>query len=274
MAMIRVLLVLTTCCLSAGLAADEPLKTHRTIGKEPVYKSKSPKYGLLVFGPEAKNRVWLVLDGDILYVDRNGNGDVTDPGEKILAEKKTGRDPEEDGYTFEVGELTVGGRRHKALTLSFTPLKLYSDISLGKRADVKAALAKDPKALVGRLGLDVEIPAIKGGGLDGRISFIVGPIDLNGPLQFADSPSKAPAIHLGPPFEITFYGSRPALRAGRESDLVLVVGSPGVGPGTFAMVEYEDTIPKNVKPIAELILPPSKAGTQPSKEPFEIKGRC
>jgi hypothetical protein len=109
-----------------------------------------------VFGPEGKDRVWLVLDGDTLYVDRNGNGDLTEYGEKITATKKPGRDPEEDGYTFEVGDLTVGSRTHKGLTLYFTPLKLYADASLGKRPEVKAALAKEPKALIVYLTVDAK----------------------------------------------------------------------------------------------------------------------
>ena len=57
-------------------------KVDRTIAKEPTYKTK-PKYGLVVFGPEAKTRVWLVLDGDVLYVDRNGNGDLTEAAERF-----------------------------------------------------------------------------------------------------------------------------------------------------------------------------------------------
>src|SRR5260370_28421990 len=143
--MMRLSFLLAICLLSAGLPSADQVKIDRSIGKEPVYKSKAPKYGLLVFGPEAKDRVWLVLDGDTLYVDRNGNGDLTDPGEKILAEKKTGRDPEEDGYIFEVGELTLGAQKHKGMTVYLTPLKQYADRSLGERADVKATLAKDPK---------------------------------------------------------------------------------------------------------------------------------
>jgi hypothetical protein len=70
-------------------------KIDRTIAKEPTYKTK-PKYGLLLFGPEAKTRVWLVLDGDVLYVDRNGNGDLTEKGEPI---KQTNG--------FEIGELSL-----------------------------------------------------------------------------------------------------------------------------------------------------------------------
>jgi hypothetical protein len=64
-------------------------RIDRTIAKQPVYQSK-PKYGLLVFGPEAKERFWLVLDGETLYADRNGNGDLTDRGESVLGKGKDG----------------------------------------------------------------------------------------------------------------------------------------------------------------------------------------
>jgi len=50
--------------------------------KEPAYKH-APTYCLLAFGPEAKFRVWVVLDGDTLYVDRNGDGDLTEEGERF-----------------------------------------------------------------------------------------------------------------------------------------------------------------------------------------------
>ena len=68
---------------SAPATAIDLTKIDRTITKEPAYKAK-PKYCLLVFGPEAKFRVWLVIDGDTLYVDRNGNGDLTEPGDKVV----------------------------------------------------------------------------------------------------------------------------------------------------------------------------------------------
>jgi hypothetical protein len=58
-----------------GNAADLS-KIDRILGKEPVYQSR-PKYCLLVFGPEGKTRVWLVVDGDVLYADCKGNGDLT-----------------------------------------------------------------------------------------------------------------------------------------------------------------------------------------------------
>src|SRR5262249_46072878 len=67
---------------------------HRTAPTDPAYQSKSPRYCLLVFGPKAETRVWLVLDlvsepweadgaKNALYVDRNGNGDLTDPSARV-----------------------------------------------------------------------------------------------------------------------------------------------------------------------------------------------
>jgi hypothetical protein len=76
---------LTVGTLPPATAADLT-RVDRSIGKEPAYKTKSPRYCLLVFGREADYRVWLVLDGDTLYVDRNGNGDLTGAGESTTPE--------------------------------------------------------------------------------------------------------------------------------------------------------------------------------------------
>src|SRR5262245_52302093 len=51
-------------------------KVDRTLSKEPAYKN-APQYALLLFGKEAKLRVWVVLDGETLYLDRNADGDLT-----------------------------------------------------------------------------------------------------------------------------------------------------------------------------------------------------
>ena len=49
------------------LQADALMKIERKLGKEPAYQ-QTPKYGLLLFGAEAKFRVWLVIDGNTLFV--------------------------------------------------------------------------------------------------------------------------------------------------------------------------------------------------------------
>ena len=76
---------LALCWLPASALDSE--KFERTIGKEPAYRTKTPKYCLLAFGPQAQTRVWLVLDGAVLYVDRNGNGDLTEAGEVMTAKE-------------------------------------------------------------------------------------------------------------------------------------------------------------------------------------------
>ena len=69
---------------ASGLAFAEGIdlsKVDRSIRREPVWTSGEPQYCLFVVS--AERRVWFVVDGDDLYMDINGNGDLTDPGEKL-----------------------------------------------------------------------------------------------------------------------------------------------------------------------------------------------
>jgi hypothetical protein len=93
--------------------ATDLTKIDRTLAKEPAYKGK-PKYCLLVFGPEAKTRAWLVRDGDLIYLDRNGNGDLTEPGEKVAWKG--------DGKTMDLGSIhgTDGKPRYKVSLRKFS----------------------------------------------------------------------------------------------------------------------------------------------------------
>ena len=95
--------------LSAQALAADLTKIDRTIAKEPTYQSKTPKYGLLVFGPEAKSRVWVVLDGDFLYVDRNCNGDLTEKGERLVIKRNPRRnlDKKKPGKSNAVDSVPV-----------------------------------------------------------------------------------------------------------------------------------------------------------------------
>lgn len=92
----------------AGTAID--LTTiDRTLVGEPSYQSGAPGYCLLVFGPTADTRIWLVVDGDILYVDRNGMGDLAADGNAVRS----------TGEWFWVDELTErdGKTRHAGLSV-------------------------------------------------------------------------------------------------------------------------------------------------------------
>jgi hypothetical protein len=68
-----------------GLSAQalDYSKIERAIKKEPRYESKNPKYALLLFGQDARVRAWVVLDGGVVYVDRNGDHDLTGKDERF-----------------------------------------------------------------------------------------------------------------------------------------------------------------------------------------------
>jgi hypothetical protein len=254
----------TVACLLGGVppGLSDLDKINRTIGKPPVCKGR-PKYCLLAFGPRANFRVWLVLDGETLFVDRNGNGDLTEPGEKVTARTQDG------DLLFEVGDLRDGNHTHRRLRVGV--LKL--DHLAGQDEDVRRLLARDPKARGCVLSVEVDLPGRTGNTPGGRIEHRVSFRDARGFLRFADRPDNAPVIHLGGAWQVTL-ADRPQFRLGRETDLHLVVGTPGIGPGTTAFVAYAGLIPENAHPTAEVVYPPAQPGEKPVKVLYELKERC
>src|SRR5262249_49972156 len=80
--------LLGSVLLAVPASAADLAKIDRKLVKEPAYRSK-PMYCLLVFGAEAKTRAWLVLDGDILYIDRHADGDLTHPDDRLKVHRVT-----------------------------------------------------------------------------------------------------------------------------------------------------------------------------------------
>src|SRR5262249_44106941 len=97
--------------------AADLTKIDRSIAKEPAYKAK-PKYCLLVFGSEEKFRVWLVLDGDILYVDRNGTGDLVGDSKQFKGSVRTFPNSTAIQATFPACEVTSPDGTKTRLSLS------------------------------------------------------------------------------------------------------------------------------------------------------------
>src|SRR5438128_7643867 len=114
----RLLAVPAALLLTVAAAADDPpkadlAKIDRAVAKEPAYQGE-PRYCLLVFGHEAKTRVWLVQDGDVLYVDRNANGDLTEDGERVPSAKEQ----RNDFVAFQAGDLRDGNKTHTKLVVT------------------------------------------------------------------------------------------------------------------------------------------------------------
>jgi hypothetical protein len=97
--------------------------------------------------------------------------------------------------------------------------------------------------------------------------------DVEGCLSFASRPQDAPVIRFGGPWQL-LLGDRQRLTVGRETNLTLVLGTVGLGPGTTAGVGYQGVVPEDVFPEAEVIYPPRREGEPPVTERYPLKHRC
>jgi hypothetical protein len=241
----------------AGLAAGLPAvanavdlaKVERTIRKEPVYKAQAQKYALLVFGPEADYRVWLVLDGDTLYVDRNGNGDLTESGEST-GPAETNTDP----CSFKpITVLHPEGKTEEELTFA---LYGWFDHKEGKETD--------------RFSPSVSV------WWKGRWFGSWG--DETGRCEWGRTPKDAPVLHIDGPLQMGFevpaeYALEP--KGGGKFELKVGVGTKGLGKGAFVHLSYaKDAIPKDVYPTAVLDFPNKAPGGPPVRVRAVLKQRC
>src|SRR5262249_6713346 len=128
---------------------------------------KAPKYCLLVFGLQADRRLWLVLDGDTLFVDTNGNGDLTEAGKKVKVET-LGRETSFE----EVDVLDRDGVTKHRLRVSVFGVR---NLLRGKGGPAAAILNISWK---------------------GKQTYVVWG-DEQGPLTFGSRPSDAPVVHIG-----------------------------------------------------------------------------
>jgi hypothetical protein len=236
-------LALVICLALAAQARGVDLaKINRSLHKEPTYKSKQPQYCLLVFGPQAKTRVWVVLDGDVLYVDRNGNGDLTDPGERIAGEEffriQPGRHGAEVRRRFELTKardepiLTSGPGVQRFLVIHSQQEEPYDFVVTTKAGHRQRAK-----------------------------------------LRFAASPQEAPVLHFDGPRRFAFSGqfAPPRFRPGESCALAVELHTQGWN--AEVRTELVD-VPENIHPVAEIEFPQGWPGEGPMRMRVELKYRC
>jgi hypothetical protein len=191
-------------------ASDNPVlhNVDREIAKEPKYVAKRPLYAMLAFGPAAQKRIWIVLDRstagaelyDILYVDLNANGDLTEPAERVVG-KIVGND-----IRFQLPDLKdpITGKVHTGFT-----------------ARVSGAPAPTIMVSVAWQG------GLKMGG-----GYPQDPD--NGYMKLEDKPANAPVMWANgdQPFRFQrWYGGK--LPIGGEEDFKVFIGQPGAGESSF-----------------------------------------
>jgi hypothetical protein len=187
--------------------------------------------------------MWLVLDKsmadapayDVLYVDRNGDGDLTGPDERVKAA----------GNTFSLGDLT--------------------DPATG---------VKHPEFRVVVMGGGDEPTAMISLRWRGQFRFGGGyPEEPEaGYLRFAARPADAPVVwlHADAPFRFQrWYGGK--LPIGGSEDFKVFLGQPGRGPSTFAAAQ-EHILPAKDFVRATLVYRDGKGKEQ--RLVCELKERC
>jgi hypothetical protein len=217
----------------ALVSAADLSKVDRTIKKEPAYKGK-PKYCLLVFGPEAQTKVWVVLDGTTLYVDRNGDGDLTEAGERFPNDGK-------DFKGFEVADRDGKGR-YKVTSLGVHRSEKEGRVFLMANVEV-----------VGKYRQYCDLTPSGSPG-DAPVAHFGGPLRLG--LR-----------------EINWSPVQKLVRGDKPADLSVWVGTFDRANGCWVVVR-SDYLPAGLSPVAEVEYPAARPGAKPVIERYELKERC
>jgi hypothetical protein len=230
----------------AAAQAPDLSKVDRHIGKEPTYVADRPLYGLYVFGPDARTRVWAVLDKskkdglvyDVLYFDRNATGDLAESAVRIV-----GTADNSDNVMFNVGSFTDPAT-------SYTHTNITISCNGGQNGRVFLRMKWRDKNWV--MGGYAEDP---------------GPY-----TQFAAKPEDAPVLWPGADGPLSFqrWCDR-QLTIGRADDMRVFLGHQGHGRHTFCGLE-EHFLPSQVPVLATLIY--TDAGGRERRAQSELRERC
>ena len=232
--------------VAAPLRAADLAAIEKSIGKQPKYRDR-PRYCLLVFGAEAKIKVWIVEDGRTLFVDRNANGDLTDDGPPLEPTKVrnlgsvAGSAPRWD-FDYVLDEIKPEngpaqtrfrlarwnyGDEEDSYGLSVT---LHDDNAAERKSTSGRPDAKSSaKSSVGSTAPEAA-PAS-----DGGIPMYAG---WFGTL-WADSPAKASILHFGGPLEPRLLREKEFVVDSGVRRLSVCLLTPGLGDaGPTRLSEY------------------------------------
>jgi hypothetical protein len=250
MSLYRTLTFVSWVLLWPAIANADLGPIDRTLGRQPAYAAK-PHYCLLLFGPEAKTRVWLVAAGEAFYADTNGDGDLTEPGKRVYSEGNyralVSLDPCVRSMWFPVPEdvrvYTVGDIFDRA-TRTWYHLTVRR---LGKLATARFQIEVDVRGQFRQLG------------------------EL---AHFGDSPKEAPVLHFGGPLTLGLFTSE-LVRGGGPNDLAAWIGT-ATPPDTEGQPTYlvlDDWVPPELSPKALVELTPGMPGAEPIRSSVRLDRR-
>jgi hypothetical protein len=204
----------------------------------------------------------LVRDGLTLYVDRNGDGDLTEPGKRVEISQH------QHGYLLRGEAIASRQRGDHAKRIEYDAGTFYC----GDVVDANGGRYKNLVIFLEKTGaMDVFVKTTPAGLDQGAGA------DSDGDLHFSDSPKDAPVIHFGGTLTMTMFTRSgelfPQYPDGQKHLYAAMVGTPGRGPGTFANVQLT-SIPDGIWPVAEIEFPP-RAGEAPlQRQHVDLLTRC
>lgn len=223
---------------SAAAATNMMTPLDRTLVKEPAYQA-TPKYSLITLGNRREVKVWMVEDGRQLYVDQNGNGDLTDDGPPLQPGKV--RDLGANRWDFEYTLEAIAppdGTRHTSLVLRRWNYG-EGDDSYGLSLSVNG-----------------QMPLY--GGWFGTF--------------WATNRAQAPVTHFGGPFTPRLLRRKEFTIGETQQRLSLCFLHPGSGPGAESRLSIE-ALPRYVVP--ELTIEwPTAPDRAPLRTSHELTLRC
>jgi hypothetical protein len=263
---LRVLVLFAiTLFASAPLQAADLAAIEKTIGRQPVYRTAKPRYCLLVFGAEAKIRVWIVEDGKTLYVDRNANGDLTDDGPPLQPSEVRNLGPSRWDFDYVLDEIKpVTGPAQTKFRLARWNYGKTQDsyglsVTLHDEQPSRGKTASDPAA---------SSAAAAPSTADGGIPMYAG---WFGTL-WADAPAQASIIHFGGPLEPRLLREKEFVVDSGIRRLSVCLITPGLGDaGPARLSEY--AIPLST-PIHVRIDWPVSPGSPPLTTTHKLEKHC
>lgn len=264
-------LISSTVAVAEGPTVDLA-KIDRTIAKEPVYNSQ-PRYVLLVVGPRAEHRAWLVIDGEDAYVDRNGNGDLTEPNERIELDREATDKISVRGsaaYTgmsvFPLGEV-AGSKLNFHLWVPNPNYDLDQDEIARKRPEIRA-YRQDMHDRNWRNG---SLMRTAPDGMQCQI-----------PLALTTKPEDAQVCHLLGPLTFTLKrGERQRLEPWpKQTNFDVNLGSRNLPPRGWTRAGFDfsplttSEVPATLHPVATFEFPATSADGNPLRQELILDQRC
>lgn len=238
----------------AGYVEVDYTKIDRRIAREPAYTAE-PRYALFVFDLAGKHRVWMVADKsrkdapyhDVLYVDLDGDGDLTEAGERFTGALDERAAAAGMAMTIRVGDIRVPGTDlvHTKFLVSTAPKKDRS----GFWFRMQWAGKHEMSGGYGATGIDTT-----SWGAAAASAPIFRPCPV-GPLSFAT------------------WGDRDIeLRPGQATKVNVIVGNAGSGPDTLAVVD-EHFVDLERDELTVTVIASDRDG-KPVRETSRIREHC